>query len=130
VAENLNDFGLSQEEAIEDAINQLKSQGADLTTICKYPQEEQQELINNLKKLNDLILNLKATTQVTSSDQVKQFIECLNEMTPEKIAWLRTLTRMINNNDLRMVDEECCGEWDAYAFYFNNKKTLCLVHPR
>jgi hypothetical protein len=79
VAENLNDFGLSQEEAIEDAVNQLKSQGADLTTICKYPQEEQQELINNLKKLNDLILNLKAA-QVTSTDQVKQFIECLNEI--------------------------------------------------
>jgi hypothetical protein len=51
-------------------------------------------------------------------------------MTPEKIAWLRTLTRMIKNNSLRMVDEECCGEWDAYAFYFNNKKILCLVHPR
>ena len=79
---------------------------------------------NRMQDLNDKI-------EFENYESFKAFnIECLNEMTPEKIAWLRTLTRMIKNNSLRMVDEECCGEWDAYAFYFNNKKILCLVHPR
>ena len=36
VNENINDFGMSEQEAIDDAINQFKSQGVDLSIICKY----------------------------------------------------------------------------------------------
>lgn len=61
----------------------------------------------------------------------KEFnIKCLNEMNTDQILWLRTMCEMIKNKKINMVDEEYCGEWYAYAFYFNNKKTLCLVHPR
>lgn len=55
VNENMNDFGMEQNEAIQEAITQLKAQGIDLCTICKYPQQEQKELFNALKNLNRLI---------------------------------------------------------------------------
>lgn len=72
VSENVNDFGMNQEEAIEDAINQLKSQGADLSTICKYPIEQQKELIDNLIKLSHIIPTLN------TQDQITKCIEHLN----------------------------------------------------
>lgn len=76
VNENINDFGMSQDEAIEDAINQLKSQGADLSTICKHPLSEQKELTDNLRTLNDLISNLLNDNQETST----KCIQCLSHI--------------------------------------------------
>ena len=58
VNENINDFCMTEEEAIDDAINQLKSQGADLSIICKFSQAEQQELKSSLANLFKLIPNL------------------------------------------------------------------------
>lgn len=58
VSENQNDFGMDESEAIEDAINQLKSQGCDLSSICKYPKQEQIDLIESLKSLNQQIADL------------------------------------------------------------------------
>jgi hypothetical protein len=55
VNENLNDFGMEQQEAIDDAINQLNSQGCDLSMICKFGSAEQNELFTALKKLDELV---------------------------------------------------------------------------
>ena len=55
VNENINDFGMSQKEAIDDAINQLTSQGVDLNIICKFEFDERKELTDALKKLYELI---------------------------------------------------------------------------
>jgi armadillo repeat-containing protein 6 len=59
VTENIDDLGMSEQEAIEDAVAQLTSQGADLSIICKYTIREQNELIDSLKKLLDLIPKLR-----------------------------------------------------------------------
>ncbi len=75
VTENLNDFGMSQEEAIEDAINQLKSQGADLSTICKYPANEQKELTDSIQQINELIPKLASGE--TTLNISAQCIKCL-----------------------------------------------------
>lgn len=54
VNENVNEFGMSEQEAIDDAINQLKSQGCELVNICKSSRAEQDELIDAAKSLQQL----------------------------------------------------------------------------
>ena len=79
----------------------------------------------------DRMQDLNDKLKFENYETFKKFnIECLNEMNTDQILWLRTMCEMIKNNKIKMVDEECCGEWEAYAFYFNNKKKLCIVHPR
>lgn len=75
VNENINDFGMSEQEAIDDAINQFKSQGVDLSIICKHSSDEKSLLLNSFRKLNDIIpkLDEKCDAQVRNSA-----IECLN----------------------------------------------------
>lgn len=54
VSENVNEFGMNEQEAIDDAINQLKSQGCELVNICKSSRAEQDELIDAAKSLQQL----------------------------------------------------------------------------
>jgi hypothetical protein len=73
VAENINDFGMSQDEAIEDAINQLKSQGADLSIICKYSSNEQNQLLSALRTFDTLIESYDKSKE-------EEAVQCLNVM--------------------------------------------------
>jgi hypothetical protein len=77
VNENLNDFGMSEEEAIEDAVNQLKSQGADLNLICKYSQAERQSLHDALKKVSELAPKLVLNT-APETELIEHTLEALN----------------------------------------------------
>jgi hypothetical protein len=54
VEENIDVFSMSEEEAINEAINQLKSQDIDLSTICKFSIEEQNLLLNSIKELKEI----------------------------------------------------------------------------
>jgi hypothetical protein len=54
VAENMNDFEMNESDAIQDALNQLKSQGVDLSMICKFSIENRTKLIDAIKNLNEL----------------------------------------------------------------------------
>lgn len=54
VGENVNEFGMNEEEAINDAINQLKSQNCELINICKCSLAEQNELVEAIKTLSEL----------------------------------------------------------------------------
>jgi hypothetical protein len=58
VGENVNDFDMSEEEAIADAINQIKSQGADINLICTFSTAERKELVDNLQALKELSAKL------------------------------------------------------------------------
>lgn len=53
VLENINDFGMGEAEAIEDAINQLNSQQGDLSLICKHSIAERNELKTAIDKLRE-----------------------------------------------------------------------------
>jgi len=86
VNENVNDFGMTQQEAIDDAINQLNSQGADLSIICKFGSEEQGELFTALKSLNILIKKINdhkkseshLDSTVTPKDLTEEAVKELN----------------------------------------------------
>lgn len=56
--------------------------------------------------------------------------ECINLLSHNEKEWLTTLCNKINNNQICLVDEESCVEWEAYCFYYNKNKQLCLIHPR
>lgn len=63
-----------ESEAIEDAISQLKSQGCDMNTVCKYPKQEQTDLLDSLLKLNETIPLL---AEPNSTDKVELAIKHL-----------------------------------------------------
>ena len=55
VNENVSEFGMSEEEAIADAVNQIKSQGADLSLVCKFSMSERAQLTDSLQALHNLL---------------------------------------------------------------------------
>ena len=63
VKENMADFGMEQQEAIDDAVSQLKAQGIDLTTICKFPQQEQKQLLDAIRRVGDFVKKLYPANQ-------------------------------------------------------------------
>ena len=73
VSENVNEFGMSEEEAINDAINQLKSQNCELINICKCSLAEQDELVEAIKTLSQL----KITDLVEQKDAKEKAIDNL-----------------------------------------------------
>jgi hypothetical protein len=73
VNENVTKFGMSEQEAIDDAINQLKSQGCELVNICKFTQAEQKELLEAMQSLNSL-------KSLNSEDDVNKSIGYLKIM--------------------------------------------------
>lgn len=63
VSENMNDFGMEQQEAIDDAVSQLKAQGIDLATICKFPQQDQKQLLEAIRRVGDFVRKLYPANQ-------------------------------------------------------------------
>lgn len=81
VAENINDFEMTTQEAIEDAINQCKSQGCDISTICKFSKEEQTAFLDSLKKLDSLIPVILSfdSTKLTATEREAEVIETMDK---------------------------------------------------
>jgi len=61
---------------------------------------------------------------------LKWNIKCINELSPEKQAWLYNLCQQINNKEINMMDEESCAIFTASKIFFSNEKTLCIMNPR
>jgi hypothetical protein len=84
VNENINEFDMEATEAIEDAVNQCKSQGCDLSTICRFSQSDKDALIDSLRQLDTLIPSLLAIdiNKLTAADRdadVKQLMDKATE---------------------------------------------------
>ena len=99
VNENMNDFGMEPKEAIDDAVNQLKAQGIDLNTICKYPQDEQKELLNAIKRLNRSIRRLNNDTieEIDEDDGSEQAVN-RDELTEQCIRDLNVMREKFNKD--------------------------------
>lgn len=78
VNENINDFDMSPEEAVQDAVNQCKSQGCDVSTICKFSPAEQEELISALRKLDQLLPDI-LTHKTATSEKEAEVLTAANE---------------------------------------------------
>lgn len=117
VTENLNDFGMGQEEAIEDAINQLKSQGADLSTICKYPASEQKELIDSVQQINALIPQL--ASDVNASAQCIKCLHLLREYFVKDLSFRCLATR---------IQQPHVNAYQMFMLFFNDLKPTTATH--
>lgn len=104
VSENVNDFGMSEEEAIADAVNQLKSQGCELVNICKHSRSEQDELLNAAKTLYALG---KSGEQLASEEGRQKAVDSLKTMKKkfEKDVSFRCLA-----NSVKLVDDKSAYE--------------------
>ena len=57
-------------------------------------------------------------------------VKCLTELTPDDAIWLTGLCKRIRNHKLKLMDEESCSQFDAYAFFFDTDKNIVIVNPR
>jgi len=72
VSENVNEFEMTQSEAIEDAVSQLKSQNVDISLICTFAREERDELTSAIERLDKL---LSALNKSNKEEKKAKFIE-------------------------------------------------------
>ena len=128
VNENVNDFGMTQQEAIDDAINQLNSQGADLSVICKYSAEEKNELFAALKSLEQLIKNLNEYKMSESQSEFIQSSEKIKDLSESAIKQLNIIKDKFNKDlSFRCLATKIKpAEESAYSIfltYFENLKS-------
>lgn len=71
VNENINDFDMTPKDAVEDAVNQCKSQGCDVSTICKFSPALQEELTSAVRKLDQLMPEILAIKTATPEKQTE-----------------------------------------------------------
>jgi hypothetical protein len=68
-----------------------------------------------------------------SSASYKEFYEwnmkCLNE-SPSDAIWLNELCMRMANYKIKLMDEDSNEKYDAYAFYYDNDKTIVICTPR
>lgn len=87
VSENINDFGMGEEEAIIDAINQLKSQGCELVNICKTSISEQDELLNAIKDLGIFTSSLQLFDQKDNKKNALDSLKILKKKFEKDISF-------------------------------------------
>ena len=57
-------------------------------------------------------------------------MKCIGDLIDSDREWLLTLCNKMHCKMINLVDEESCVEFEAYAFYFNADKKLCITNPR
>ncbi|CAF0780977.1 unnamed protein product [Brachionus calyciflorus] len=102
VQENVNDFEMSEQEAIDDAINQLKSQNCDLSTICKYPKQEQQDLLDSLTKMNTLLTSTPNLTEAQTQNLL-DYLKIIKEKFDKDISFRCLATRSKTNPSVTQI---------------------------
>ena len=55
---------------------------------------------------------------------------CISELSEEKQNWLYELCIQINNNEIKLMDEESCSIFTACNIFFDKDKKLCIMNPR
>ena len=55
---------------------------------------------------------------------------CLEKLSPERLNWVWSLCKELDNEKIGMMDLECCGVWKATCFFYDLYKNLVIVHPR
>lgn len=95
VQENMNDFEMNEEEAIEDAINQLKSQNCDLSTLCTFPQQERKDLVDSLTKVSSILSTANITESQTES--VQEHLKLIKNKFDKDISFRCFATRTKSN---------------------------------
>ena len=75
VAENVNDLEMVEEEAIRDACEQLKSQGADMSMICKQSMAERNALTEAVRALSGLLDRLEEEEDQTTNSNRDTFAQ-------------------------------------------------------
>lgn len=108
VNENVNDFGMSEEEAIADAVNQLKSQGCELVNICKHSRSEQDELLNAAKSLYTLSKSGGEQQQQLASEEGRQ--KAVDNLKTMKKKFEKDVSFRCLANSVKLVDDKSAYE--------------------
>lgn len=56
--------------------------------------------------------------------------QCLEELTPDDAIWLTGLCKRIKGGKIKLMDEESCSKFEAYAFFIDSNKKIVIVNPR
>lgn len=117
VEENMTDFEMSEDEAIQDAVNQLKSQNCDLSTLCTHPLQQRQDLVDSLLKTSSILSSSNLTP--SQSHTVQAYLLTIKEKFDKDISFrcfatriksepsvVETFTRFLNHMDLNTCDKK------------------------
>jgi len=97
VQENIDEFSMTLEEALIDAIEQLKSQNIDLTNIVKFGSEEINALKTSISKLENII---NQSLDDEKLKEIKTSIEILKDKFQKDISFRVLATKKSNANDV------------------------------
>lgn len=71
---------------------------------------------------------------IDSAESYSDFLawnkSCLEELSFEDVNWVWGLCKRLNKGEIGTMDMEDCGIWEADSIFYDQKKTLVIVHPR
>lgn len=100
VKENLEEFSMPLDEALNDAIEQLKSQNIDLTNIVKFGPHETDQLANSISKLENFVRADKLDVDEEEINEIKKAVEILKEKFHKDISFRVLATKKSNANSV------------------------------
>jgi hypothetical protein len=98
--------------------------------------------IKNALKLTTFIIDKDTFQRLVNLNRIKESpfdsysnfydhnMKCIGDLIDSDREWLLTLCNKMHSKMINLVDEESCVEFQAYAFYFNAEKKLCITNPR
>ena len=120
---------------LNDRINKLEQQMSLLT-----PQKNNTNDDNIKQKFKKYIIGDYSLSRMNELDKpplykdYSEFIDwnmkCISELSEEKQNWLYELCIQINNNEIKLMDEESCVKFTACNIFFDKDKKLCIMNPR
>ena len=96
VKENVEEFSMTLEEALSDAIEQLKSQNIDLTNIVKFGSQEIDQLTNSISKLE----SFQEVTNDEQINEIRQAIDTLKEKFLKDLSFRVLATKKSKANEI------------------------------
>jgi transcriptional regulatory protein LevR len=118
-----------------DRINKLEQQ---MTLLL---QEKNNTFDENIKqKFKKYIISDYSLSRMVELDKPQLYknysefldwnMKCISELSKEKQNWLYELCIQINNNEIKLIDEESCSKFTACNIFFDQDKKLCIMNPR
>ena len=135
VQENIDEFSMTLEEALVDAIEQLKSQNINLTNIVKFGSQEINMLTSSIDKLSSFIDKSVDNDDDEKVKEIKMAIEIAKEKFQKDISFRVLATKKSNANHVfirflqkfQLQNEFILDFIQMYNLYLTNQTDVLIL---
>lgn len=132
VKENMEEFSMSAEEAINDAIEQLKSQNIDTSNICRATPDEINDFLDSIKKLDGFNETYKNDTD---NEAINLLIKSIRERFQKDLSYRVLATKQLTANEifLKLISKFQQNQsviinlLQLYSLYLTNQTDILTV---